>query len=228
MNIQGLQKLTLLDYPGKVACTIFAAPCNLRCPFCHNASLVWGINPQLPWPTVKDFLSKRVGTLDGVCLTGGEPTIQKSLHSSLREIKELGFKVKLDTNGTKPQVLRELVTEGLVDYVALDVKNSMVRYAETVGVAGFDCNPIRTSIEFLLSGAVDYEFRTTLVREFHSKASLLEVAQLLQGAKRYFLQSFQASEDVLQKGLESFTPGELVELLQVVKPLVPTAELRGI
>ena len=163
MDIHGLQKLTLLDYPGKVACTVFLGGCDFRCPFCHNGELVAG---PLPPPETDDeallaFLNKRRGLLDGVCVTGGEPLLRPELPDLLARIKELGFLVKVDTNGARPDRLRALVERGIADYVAMDVKNGPTRYAETVGVEGLDLAPVRDSVSFLLSGAVDYEFRTT-------------------------------------------------------------------
>ena len=172
MDIQGLQKLTLLDWPGRVACTIFLGGCDFRCPFCHNRDLVTG-----PLPAAMDsgellaFLAKRKGLLDGVCVTGGEPLLRPGLEGLLEEIKALGFPIKLDTNGSHPQLLARLWSLGLVDYAAMDIKNSPERYGETAGVPGLDLGPIRESVSWLLEGHVDYEFRTTVVRQFHDSAS---------------------------------------------------------
>lgn len=228
MNIQGLQKLTLLDYPGKLACTIFTGLCNLRCPFCHNSSLISRGEGALEWNEIERFLKSRVGILEGVCVTGGEPTLHQALGEYLAKIKGLGFFVKLDTNGTKPDVLENLVSAGLVDYVALDVKNSPSRYGETVGLENFDHLPIKASIEFLLRGKVDYEFRTTAVREFHDAAALLELAAGIRGAKRYYLQAFEDGEDVLQDGLHAYSKGEMNYFKGLVNPIVPSVRLRGI
>ena len=172
MDIQGLQKLTLLDWPGRVACTIFLGGCDFRCPFCHNRDLVTG-----PLPAAMDsgellaFLAKRKGLLDGVCVTGGEPLLRPGLEALLEEIKALGFPIKLDTNGSHPQLLARLWSLGLVDYAAMDIKNSPERYGETAGVPGLDLGPIRESVSWLLESHVDYEFRTTVVRQFHDSAS---------------------------------------------------------
>ena len=166
MDIQGLQKMTLLDYPGRVACTVFLGGCDLRCPFCHNGGLVLGPMPAgLDSEELLAFLRKRRGLLDGVCVTGGEPLLRPGLPGLLREIRALGYSVKLDTNGSHPQRLRAVVEAGLADYVAMDVKNSPGRYAETAGVPGLDLRPIRESVAFLLEGTVDYEFRTTVVEQ---------------------------------------------------------------
>lgn len=228
MHIQGLQKLTLLDYPGKLACTVFTAPCNLRCPFCHNSGLITGWDDPMDWEEVRGFLESRVGILEGVCITGGEPTLHKDLADYLAAIKDLGFLVKLDTNGTKPEVLVNLVDTGLVDYVALDVKNSPEKYGATVGIDDLDLAPIAASIEFLLSGAVDYEFRTTVVREFHSEDDLLKLASWIKGAKRYYLQTFVNSEQVLQDGLHPYATEEMMAFVELIKPIIPEVEVRGI
>lgn len=227
MNIQGVQKLTLLDYPGKLACTIFTAPCNLRCPFCHNSSLITGTNESLHWEELKSFLLSRQGVLDGVCITGGEPALHRALPTYLSEIKAMGFSIKLDTNGTKPDVIRQLVRSQLVDYIALDVKNSKSRYSETAGVSEINLAPIVETIEFLLTDSVEYEFRTTVVKEFHSREDLLDLAHWIQGARRYFLQTFLPSQEVLQPGLNPYSKEEMEQFLKLIKPLVPNAELRG-
>ena len=191
MDIQGLQKLTLLDWPGRVACTIFLGGCDFRCPFCHNRDLVTG-----PLPAAMDsgellaFLAKRKGLLDGVCVTGGEPLLRPGLEALLEEIKALGFPIKLDTNGSHPQLLARLRSLGLVDYAAMDIKNSPERYGETAGVPGLDLGPIRESVSWLLEGHVDYEFRTTVVRQFHDSASFRAIGPWISGARRYFLQAF--------------------------------------
>lgn len=228
MKIQGLQKLTLLDYPGKLACTIFTAPCNLRCPFCHNSGLITGWDDPMDWDEIIGFLKSRIGILEGVCITGGEPTLHPDLADYLTEIKDLGFSIKLDTNGTKPEVLVNLVNADLVDYVALDVKNSPQRYNGTVGVKEFDVTSIATSIDFLLNHRVDYEFRTTIVREYHETQDLLDLAHWIKGAKRYYLQTFVDSEQVLQKGLHAYSSEEMRALAELIRPIIPVVEVRGI
>ena len=229
MEIQGLQKLTLLDYPGKVACTVFLGGCNLRCPYCHNGELV-----TAPAPAVTDdegllaFLKQRQGLLDGVCITGGEPLLRPGLGALLAEIKALGYPVKLDTNGSLPDRLKQLTAAGLVDYVAMDIKNSPARYGETVGVAGLDLTPFRESVDYLRSGAVDYEFRTTVVREFHDEASMEAIGQWIAGAKRYFLQSFVDRDTVIQPGLHPRTEEEMGRFADLLRPLIPAVALRGL
>ena len=229
MDIQGLQKLTLLDYPGKVACTVFLGGCDFRCPFCHNSELLEG-----PMPSETDsegllaFLGKRRGLLDGVCVTGGEPLLRPDLATLLERIKSLGFLVKLDTNGSHPDRLRTIVETGLADYVAMDVKNCPKRYAETAGVPGLDLGPTRESIAFLLEGHVDYEFRTTVVKEFHDGDSFRAIGPWLAGAKRYFLQAFVDRDSVLSPGLSPCTAEEMEGFAGLVRPFIPSVELRGL
>lgn len=228
VEIQGLQKLTLLDYPGKVACTVFLGGCDLRCPFCHNGGLVLSPAPaQLDSAQLLDFLRKRRGVLEGVCVTGGEPLLRPELPELLGQIKALGYPVKLDTNGTHPQILQGLVEKKLVDYVAMDVKNCPDRYAQTVGVPGLDLAPIRQSVTALLSGAVDYEFRTTVVAQYHDERALTQLAHWIHGARRWYLQPFVDRDTVIQPGLSPHDPHELGIFLEILRPLVPTVALRG-
>ena len=229
MDIHGLQKMTLLDYPGKVACTVFLGGCDFRCPFCHNGELVEDPGPaQMDEAGLLEFLRRRRGLLDGVCITGGEPLLRPDLAGPLKAIKDLGFLVKLDTNGTHPHRLRELVEAGLVDYVAMDVKNSPERYAETVGLEKLDLAPIRESVDYLLSGAVDYEFRTTVVKQFHDEGSFRAIGLWLAGAKRYFLQSVVDRDTVLRAGLTPCSKEELEGFVRLLKADVPQVELRGV
>ena len=229
MDIQGLQKMTLLDYPGKVACTVFLGGCDLRCPFCHNSGLVAGPMPaELDDGALLAFLDKRRGLLDGVCVTGGEPLLRPELPQLLSRIKELGYPVKLDTNGGRPERLRALLEAGLVDYVAMDIKNSPERYGETAGVPGLDLAPFRESVSLLLRGTVDYEFRTTVVREFHDADSFRAIGPWIAGARRYFLQSFVDRDSVLQAGLHPWGRETLASFGDLVRPYVEQVELRGV
>lgn len=228
MKIHGLQKMTLLDFPGKVACTVFLGGCDLRCPFCHNSELLTADAPHLmESPELLDFLKKRVGLLDGVAFTGGEPLLRPGLPALLAEIKELGYPVKLDTNGGHPERLRRVVEEGLVDYVAMDVKNSPARYAETAGLPTLDYAPFAESIAYLLAGAVDYEFRTTVVAQYHDEASFEAIANEIAGAERYFLQPFTDRDTVPLRGLSAPTDAQLQRYLTIVLPHVKHAEIRG-
>ena len=232
MRISGLQKLTLLDYPGHVACTVFTGGCNFRCPFCHNAPLVLPerlAGDENGAETVLAFLKKRQGILDGVAVTGGEPLLHKDIDVFLREVKALGYAVKLDTNGSFPERLMALVEEGLVDRVAVDIKNSPALYAKTVGVPGFDLAPVERTKNYLLSGAVEYEFRTTVVKGLHTRESLLEAARWIEGAREYYLQQFKDSGDVIAiEGLSAFTGEEMHALAEAVRPIVPTVRVRGV
>ena len=229
MDIQGLQKLTLLDWPGRAACTVFLSGCDLRCPFCHNSDLVEGpAPPPIPEEELLSFLEKRRGVLDGVCVTGGEPLLRPGLGELLRGIRALGYPVKLDTNGFHPDRLRALWKDGLIDYVAMDVKNCPARYAETAGVPGLSLEPVQRTLDWLLSGTVDYELRTTVVREFHGEDDILALAEWIAGAKRWYLQAFVDRDTVLRPGLTSYSKEEMERLAQAARRFVPCAEVRGI
>ena len=230
MQIKGLQKLTLLDFPEHTACTVFTGGCNFRCPFCHNASLV--IAPtEIDNVTEEDFfayLRKRQGILDGVAITGGEPLLQADITEFIRKIRVLGFRVKLDTNGSFPDKLKELVTEGLVDYVAMDIKNSPERYSETIGTEKLGFDAVKESIEFLLADNVDYEFRTTVVKELHREEDLRKISECILGAKRYFLQQFTDSGELITTGWSAYSKAEMEQFKKVVAKLIPNVELRGV
>ncbi len=230
MNIQGLQKVTLLDFPGRVACTVFLAGCNFRCPFCHNASLVTHVDPSrdIPREEVLSFLKKRRGILDGVCITGGEPLLALGLDRFIREIKDMGFEVKLDTNGSNAERLKSLVEAGLIDYVAMDIKNTPDKYGMTIGIEGYDMSHIFKSVEYLLSGTVPFEFRTTVVREFHKREDFEALGKWLKGAPRYYLQGFVDSGDLIQPGLRGYTKDIMDQALEIVRRYVPCAKLRGV
>lgn len=229
MDIQGLQKMTLLDWPGKVACTVFLGGCDFRCPFCHNSELLSGPMPILmDQEGLLEFLRKRQGLLDGVCVTGGEPLLRPGLPGLLDGIKNLGFPVKLDTNGNHPDRLVRLWEQGLMDYVAMDVKNSPERYPETVGVPGLDLTPVRDSVAWLLEGHVEYEFRTTAVRQLHDAASFQAIGRWLQGARRYYIQNFVDRDTVLRAGLSGFEKAELEAFASLVRPFVERVEVRGV
>lgn len=229
MLIKGLQKLTLLDYPGKMACTVFTAGCNFRCPFCHNASLVTDIDDErISEEEFFGFLSKRQGVIEGVAITGGEPTLQPDLKDFLKKIKDMGYSVKLDTNGYRPQVLKDVVNNGLVDYVAMDIKNSKEKYALTCGLDSMDVAKIEESIEFLMNSKVDYEFRTTVVKELHNEDDIQDIVSWIKGAKRYYLQGFTDSGDLIGTGYSGYDKNTLQKLLNIAKNHFETVELRGI
>lgn len=229
MKIEALQKLTLLDYPGKMAATVFTYGCNLRCPFCHNALLVTeesagGIDTE----EVLSFLSKRKGMLEGVCVTGGEPLLQPDIEDFLKAIKDMGFMVKLDTNGTLPKKLKDIVRKGLVDYVAMDIKNCRDKYALTSGKTCMDLTAIDESIKFLLSGEIEAEFRTTVVKNFHTEEDLLKITHWISGCDRYFLQQFVDSGNLINTSLEGYSDTELTAIYKQVKRQLPVTKLRGI
>ena len=230
MVFGGIQKLTLLDFPNKTACTIFTVGCDYDCPYCHNYSLIDTAEDiqVIEASEALGFLKTRHGLLDGVCISGGEPLLHDGLGLFIQEVKALGFLVKLDTNGSNPQKLKEMVETGLLDYVAMDVKNTPEKYAITIGVPGYDATPVFESAEYLLSNVVPYEFRTTVVREFHTVEDLLSIAGLISNADRYYLQAFANSDKTRQYTLSSYSDGEMEQLLSKVKTILPVAELRGI
>lgn len=222
--------MTLLDFPGKVACTVFTGGCNLRCPFCHNASLVTEIDgeSQIKTSYILDFLAGRKGLLDGVAITGGEPLLQADIKDFIADIKSLGFAVKLDTNGSFPDILADLIKSGLVDYVAMDIKNTEEKYPSTVDIKDFDYSNIRKSIDFLINGFIDYEFRTTVVAEYHSIADIEKIAGGLKGAKRYFLQNFVDSGNLIGENLHAVSVNELEQMKSAALRFIQNVEIRGI
>lgn len=254
MKIQGLQKTTLLDYPGHVAATLFTGGCNFRCPFCHNGDLVLnpGGQPEIPMEEIMAFLKKRQGVLDGVCITGGEPTLQPDLEEFIREVRGLGYLVKLDTNGYRPEVLERFLEEGLVDYVAMDIKACKEKYARAVGLdnptfwdesvtrvrtAGFSIEPIERSVELLKGSSIDYEFRTTVVRGIHTMEEFEEIGKWLSGCKAYYLQGFQENENLLATRLggsvgnirfAEFSRAEMEQMAALAGKYVERVVIRGV
>jgi pyruvate formate lyase activating enzyme len=236
MLIKGLQKLTLLDYPGKIACTVFLGGCNFRCPFCHNGSLVLPerMGETMAMEDFFAFLDSRRGRLQGVCVSGGEPTLQADLPEFLSEIKARGFAVKLDTNGTNPEMLFSLINDGLVDYVAMDVKNSPKKYLQTTGLNA-ECrmqnseliDRVRESASLLMQGRVDFEFRTTLMKELHTEEDIRAIGEWLRGNEKLFLQTYRDEGDLIVGGFTPFAKEETERLLQIVKLYLPNAEIRG-
>lgn len=227
-GICGLQKMTLLDYPGRVACTVFLGGCDLRCPFCHNYELVEHPAQQMTEEELFSFLKKRQGLLDGVAVTGGEPCLHADLPAFLTGIRALGFPVKLDTNGFHPDVLREVFKEHLADYVAMDIKNSPEKYAETAGVPDPDLQALHESIRLIMEQAPSYEFRTTVVREFHEEADFHRIGEMIRGAQQYFLQAFTDRETVPRAGLHSPDPDEMRRYVEIASAYVCDARLRGV
>ena len=230
MQIYGLHKTTLLDFPEHVAATIFTGGCNFCCPFCHNRDLVLGTAglAKIPEEEVLAFLKKRKGILTGVCITGGEPAMQPDLPAFIGKIKEMGYLVKLDTNGYRPKVLRGLLDKGLLDYVAMDIKNTKERYAITVGRENTDIGRIEESVEILKKSSIAYEFRTTVVKELHRKEDFAAIGEWLAGAKAYFLQAYQDNENVIAGGFTAYSKEEMEEFAQIVRRNIARVELRGI
>ena len=234
MTIKGLQKLTLLDYPGRIACTVFLGGCNFRCPFCHNGGLALGgdSNGIMSVEELLAFLDSRRGRLQAVCISGGEPTLHPDLPALIGEIKSRGFEVKLDTNGTNPEMLSLLIADGLVDYVAMDIKNSPDKYALTTGLISnsefqiSNFNAVRESAALLMQGRVDFEFRTTLAKELHTAEDLEAIGKWLSGGEKYFLQTYRDEGDLLVGGFTAFSPEETEQLLAVLKSYIPSAEIR--
>ena len=228
-TINGLAKLTLLDFPGRTAATVFLAGCNFRCPFCHNAPLVTGLEgaQHISYAELEAFLKKRAGLLDGVAVTGGEPTLRPELPELLRLIRRYGYEVKLDTNGTRPDVLASLIDEGLIDYVAMDLKNSREKYPATVGCEAVDMEAIERSVGMLREGRVEHEFRTTVVSGLHTDADMEDIGRWLRGEERYFLQNFVDSGALIVPGTKGVSRDDMRRYLDIVRKYIPTAELRG-
>ena len=230
MEIHGLNKLTLVDFDRKTACTVFTGRCNMRCPFCHNSTLVLdpASQPMISTEEIFAYLAKRKGLLDGVCITGGEPTLQPDIAEFMQEIKNRGFLVKLDTNGSNYDTLKELIDNKLVDYVAMDIKNSPEAYPRTVGIKNFDLSGVKKSVELLKEGRVDYEFRTTVVKQLHTAEDMSAIADWIKGTKRYFLQKFVDSGSTIAQGLEACSDEVMKEFQALlIERSIPT-HLRGV
>ena len=229
MNINGLQKLTLLDFPGHTACTVFLAGCDMRCPFCHNSELISGsAEVVMTDDELLGFLAKRVGLLDGVAFTGGEPTLRKELPDLIRKIRALGYQIKLDTNGNHPEALAAMIDEGLLDYVAMDIKNDPDRYAVTAGLDSFDITNIMKSIELIMNSGVDYEFRTTVVDQLHDENSFKNIGPMIKGAKRYFLQPFTDRDTVPYGGFSAPAAEKLGKYRDIISGFAKNVEIRGL
>ncbi|MBE6782508.1 MAG: anaerobic ribonucleoside-triphosphate reductase activating protein [Ruminococcaceae bacterium] len=230
MKLIGLQKMTVLDFPGRVACIVFTFGCNFRCPFCHNASLVMGDgNSDITEEDFFAYLKKRQGILDGVVVTGGEPLLQKGIEDFLRKIKSLGYEIKLDTNGTFPEKLKSIVKEGIVDYVAMDIKNAPEYYGITSGKEDIDIAKIKESVDFLINQEkVEYEFRTTVVAQFHSESMMDEIGEFIKGAKNYYLQGFVDSGDLIGSNMSALPKANMEKMADIVGKYVENVSLRGV
>ena len=229
MLIKGFQKLTLLDYPGKTACTVFTGGCNYRCPFCHNAGLVTKLDTEIiSEGEVLSHLKKRQGILDGVAISGGEPLLQGDIEEFLQKIKELGYSIKLDTNGSFPDKLKSIIDKGLCDYVAMDIKNSKERYNETIGIDNFDISLMEKSVEILRDSDVDFEFRTTVTKNFHTMEDIEKIGEWIKGTEKYYLQNFVDSGNLIDSNVEGVSKEEMQLMLERIKKYVPKAEIRGL
>jgi len=229
MDFCGIEKLSLLDYDKVISCTLFMAGCPFRCPFCHNSELV--INPQdaqtIPWSEIKDYLIKRKGVLDGVCITGGEPTLMPDLVDKIKEMRDLGYMIKLDTNGSRPEIIRQLLDQHLVDYIAMDIKNSLQNYNKTIGLKDFDLEKIKASIDLLMHSGIKYEFRTTIIEEFHSEQDIRDISQLIKGCRKYRLQKYVDREGCIEHGFHQVKKDIAEGYVQILKETIENVALRG-
>lgn len=230
MVFHGFQKMTMLDFPGYVACTVFTPGCNFRCPFCHNSLLVTKVNDNEVYSEdeILSYLKKRKGVIDGICISGGEPLMHDDIFDFVKKVKELGLLVKIDTNGSFPDKLKKLIDSGNIDYVAMDIKNCPEKYSVTTGMKEFDISAVRKSVELLLEGKIAYEFRTTVVKELHTPQDMVQIGEFISGADKYFIQHFIESESNIQQGLTALDREEMENLRNSVVRFVKNAELRGI
>ncbi|MBQ8146499.1 MAG: anaerobic ribonucleoside-triphosphate reductase activating protein [Clostridia bacterium] len=228
MLIGGFQKMTMLDYPGKIACTVFTHGCNLRCPFCHNARLVISEASLIDENEVLSYINRRKGILDGVCISGGEPMLQGDLFSFMERVKETGLLIKLDTNGCFPDKLKEAIDRGLVDYVAMDIKNCREKYSLTAGIDTLDISKIEKSVDILMSGKVDFEFRTTVTKELHTPEDFEKIGIWLKGNEKYYIQSFTDSGELIENSSSPLDIQGLKALKEAVLPYIPNTSLRGV
>ena len=228
MKIGGLMKLTLLDFPGKVACTVFLEWCNFRCRFCHNADMVESLSPdEMTEEEFFKFLTKRQGLLDGVCVSGGEPLMSDDVIPFIQKIKDMGYSVKVDTNGSFPERLKKIAEMGLCDYIAMDIKNSPEKYSITAGNKNISFESVRESIEFIKNSGIPHEFRTTAVKDFHTPEDVAEIGKIVGKDEKYFIQPFRNGESVLVQGLGEFELHEIEELLKSAREFAPLSEIRG-
>ena len=229
MNINGLQKMTLLDFPGRVACTVFLSGCDFRCPFCHNSELLdSSADVVMDDSELLSFLDKRRGLLDGVCFTGGEPLLRRELPELIKKIKEKGFAVKVDTNGNHPELLQQIISDGLVDYIAMDIKNCPEKYCSTIGLESFDISNINKSIKMLIESDMEYEFRTTCVKEMHEESDFYKIGEWIKGAKHYFLQSFTDRDTVAYEGLHAPDKSEMERFCSIMSGFLKDVQIRGV
>ena len=226
MIISGIQKLSLVDYEGKTACTVFTSGCNFKCPFCHNSGLAYGKEQELNINDILDYLSKRKTLLDAVCISGGEPTLHSDLPEFIKVIKDMGYLIKLDSNGTNPDMIKTLVENKLIDYIAMDIKNSYTNY-NTISGCNVHIDNIKQSIKYVMNSGIDYEFRTTLVQEFHTTDDIIEISNMISGAKKYYLQKFKDNENCISSGLNEIPKAKALEYQKILQEKIPNTYLRG-
>ena len=227
MDFVGIDKFSLLDFEDKVSCVLFCKPCNFRCPFCHNGTTVLEADTVIPFDDILEYLQSRKGLIDAVVVSGGEPTLMPDLKEKIQALKQLGFLIKLDTNGTNPDTIKDLYESNLIDYVAMDIKNSFDKYPLTTGTKCVDINKIKQSVNYLMTSGIDYEFRTTLIDEFHKEDDIKQMAEEIKGAKRMYLQKFVERESCIQKGLHEVSEEDAKKFKEILLEKVNKVELRG-
>lgn len=226
MLVGGIQKLTLLDYPGKTACIIFTKGCNFRCPFCHNSELLEAKGDHIDIEEIMEYLEKRKNILDGVVISGGEPLINKDIEDLIVSIKSLGYEIKLDTNGTNPKMLKNLIDKGLIDYVAMDIKTDFDNYSTVAGVMKVDIESIKKSIEIIETSNIGFEFRTTVAKELHGYKNLKSICEYIKPTSKYYIQNYRECETVLKPGLTSFEESELKAIVNILNEEYPNVLIR--
>ena len=227
MEFVGIDKFSLLDYGDNVCVVLFAPTCNYRCPFCHNGDSVLNSNAEIPFEDILNYLKERKGLVDAVVISGGEPTLMNDLAAKIKQIKELGYKIKLDSNGTNPEIIKALIHQKLIDYVAMDIKNSEEKYSLTCGAKNPSIENVKKSIKLLMTSGIDYEFRTTLVKELHNSDDIKSLGELIKGAKVLYLQKFVDREGVIEKGLHPINEEEANSFKQILVNYVKEVNLRG-
>lgn len=227
MEFVGIDKFSLLDYEDKVSCILFCKPCNFRCPFCHNGTTVLEADTYIPFEDILEYLQSRKGLIDAVVVSGGEPTLMPDLKEKIIKLKELGFLIKLDSNGTNLEIIKDLYESHLIDYVAMDIKNSFDKYPLTAGVKSVAIDKIKQTINYLMNSGIDYEFRTTLIEEFHTHEDMKQIGEALKGAKKLYLQKFVERDSCIQKGLHEVGEEKAKEFLDILKPFIGKVSLRG-
>ena len=227
MDFVGIDKFSLLDFEDKISCVLFCKPCNFRCPFCHNGTTVLEAETTIPFDDILEYLESRKGLIDAVVVSGGEPTLMPDLKEKIIVLRKLGFLIKLDTNGTNPEVVKDLYENHLIDYVAMDIKNSFAKYAMTVGVKNSFLDKISQTIKYLMTSGIDYEFRTTLIDEFHNEQDMRDIAETIKGAKRLYLQKYVDRESCIAHGFHEVSKEKAERFVDILKGNIEQVALRG-